>query len=485
MGKFFFFNHDLKAQIKKAALAGYDPVPIDYILRFNKTRPYNVRERLCHAPSRNLYFSPEGHVLVCCYNTKYIIGDITKNTISEIWHGEKLNKLREYISYNDLSCGCGSCRSSLLLNNFEEPHIKFYDNFLASDGFPTSMEFQTHNTCNLECTMCSGDLSSNILSNREKRTVTKNPYENDFIQQLETFVPHLRFCLFSGGEPFLINSYFKIWEMIIQKNPSCNIIIQTNGTILNEKIKDILKRGTFHIGISIDSLNKKTYEEIRVNATYETTLKNLDFFKKYCSENSRVLSISICVMPQNRWEIPYLTEFCSQNNIHVNYNTVRFPAKNALWILNSSELQEILDYYLKFSLPTKSRIEKKNQKSFQNLITRIELWKKAAKKWENHIPSPAPVIEDIQKLQDNLILILHETLDSFYKDNEIKQFYINTMIFPINNILNAMPDNDIKYRCLKTISTFDNQKIVSNIFRENDDSLKILIENIYKYPELF
>ena len=59
---------------------------------------------------------------------------------------------------------------------------------------------------------------------------------------------------------------------MIELNPKCKISLQSNGTILNEKIKSILQRGNFHIGLSIDTLDPMRYEKIRSGAKIESTL---------------------------------------------------------------------------------------------------------------------------------------------------------------------------------------------------------------------
>jgi len=308
-------------------------------------------------------------------------------------------------------------------------------------------------------------------------------YDENFIKQLSEFIPHLKFCLFSGGEPFVINSYYRIWEMIIQHNPLCNIVVQTNGTILNDKIKNLLEKGTFNISVSIDSLNQETYEKIRVNAKLDTTLKNLGYFKDYCHANNRFIGLSVCVMNQNWMEIPKITEFCSMNNINIIFNTVRFPAKDALWILNSNELKEIIDYYGGFLFTTKTDVQKRNKKSFENLINLIVSWYNIALKFENH--KHVTISEkEFKPLIDELILKLETSLNVFYDGNNMKQAYCKSIINKIMTILNNIPNDDIKYRSITIINSFNGEKILANIFRENDESLVKLIKNISKYAEM-
>jgi len=47
-----------------------------------------------------------------------------------------------------------------------------------------------------------------------------------------------------------------------------------------------------------------------------------------------------------------------------------------------------------------------------------------------------------------------------------------------------MPNNDLKYKTLKMINSFSGNKILANIYRENDESLKELINNMVKYSKI-
>ena len=57
--------------------------------------------------------------------------------------------------------------------------------------------------------------------------VFENPYDAAFVKQLEEFIPHLEEVKFYGGEPFLIEIYYEIWEKIMELNPKVRISVQT------------------------------------------------------------------------------------------------------------------------------------------------------------------------------------------------------------------------------------------------------------------
>jgi MoaA/NifB/PqqE/SkfB family radical SAM enzyme len=51
-----------------------------------------------------------------------------------------------------------------------------------SGRYPSMLELELNNTCNLECVMCIGELSSSIRKNREKLPAIRSPYDEAFVE---------------------------------------------------------------------------------------------------------------------------------------------------------------------------------------------------------------------------------------------------------------------------------------------------------------
>lgn len=322
------------------------PVPSDVpgIYRdYYRSRSIPQRTHLCHAPFNNMYFNSLGEVANCWLTfDDPEVYDGTR-TIRDIWNGKKFRKLREAIRDYNLDYRCGTCRHYIESGNHVNVLAKAYDNEFPLSEYPTMMEFELANTCNLECTMCNGFLSSAIRHNREKLPALKSPYGEKFIEELREFIPHLKEARFNGGEPFLIHNYYKIWDLIRELNPGLKTVVATNGTILNERVKQYLENGNFHINLSIDSLDPETYAAIRVNGNLEEVLRNFDYFKSYCQARGNDLCIMVNPMRQNWHELPAFVEFGSKHRVHLWFNTILKPYDQALWNLPAAELQAIVD----------------------------------------------------------------------------------------------------------------------------------------------
>ena len=365
----YFKKHDLS----KASLEFSQEILKDY----NRHRPNGPQSKVCYAPFKSIFFSTQGEVIACCYNRTYRLGNYPEMSVKEIWHGEKAENLRKYISENNMDHGCNGCKMQILSGDKDgnKAKSKQYDTHRTnSNGYPSVMEFELSNVCNLECEMCSGAFSSLIRKNRECLPPLKDPYDDAFVEQLEEFIPHLEEVKFFGGEPYLIEVYYKIWEKIIELNPSVRITLQTNGTILNNRVKRIMEQTRFHVGISIDSLEKENYERIRINAKFERVMENLEWFRKYCKKQNTFFGISACAMQQNWHELPDFVRYCNKINVPVYFHTVFFPKESAFHTLEAEELQHMVDELSKEKFPTSFTITQSNNKRhYEDTIKQLEL----------------------------------------------------------------------------------------------------------------
>ncbi|HXH18999.1 MAG TPA: radical SAM protein [Chitinophagales bacterium] len=350
---------------------------------FNKVRPDKNSAVLCHAPFKSIFFGMSGKLYACCFNRIYILGTYPEQTIREIWFGEKTNALRKAIRQHDLSLGCYTCGYMLAAKNYEGVAIKNFDYTRWDEaGYPTKMDFELSNICNLECIMCRGEHSSSIRQNREKRPPIPPKYDSEFIRQLEEFIPHLQTSHFLGGEPFLIPIYLDLWEKMLELNPTIEISVQTNATVVNERISRILEAMPFSISVSIDSIDKNIYEQIRVNARFERVMENTRFFRNYCQRKGKKMTISYCPMVMNWHELPEVVEFCNDLNVDVFFNTVMLPVKYSLSSLSQAEMENIISFLEKKHLPEETEVQKQNKKSFESVINQIRYWRQQASRKE-------------------------------------------------------------------------------------------------------
>jgi len=353
------------------------------IKKYNSSRKLeNYNLPICLAPFKSLRFMPNGDITVCCHNNSYVLGSYPQNTIKEVWEGDKLKKLRKSISKADFSLGCQVCLDAFEAGLFESVNPLLYEKFDINKLQPVILDFKIATECNLECIMCSEYSSSEIR--RKNEFVFKNLYDENFIFQIHNLLPGIKAARFSGGEPFLNKIYYKLWDLIINLNPDCEIYIQTNGTILNDKIKNLLEKGKFFLNVSVDSVNCKNYSKIRVNGDFNKLKSNIEYFSEYSQRNSRKFGITACAMKDNLAELPKIVEFANKYNAEIWFSEVYFPFLNALWTQKSEFLRENLSQLEKYNFEIHNSIAAKNNEIYQNLLKRINNIIRIAEKIEKN-----------------------------------------------------------------------------------------------------
>ena len=340
---------------------------------YNDSRPLGPQDKMCYAPFKSIYFGHYGKAHVCCYNRDYVIGTYPKQSIREIWMSQEAENLRTWISHNNLDYGCQHCKHHILAKNFDANKAKQYDDVEQnSNGFPSVIEFELSNTCNLECTMCSGTFSSKIRQNREGLPPLPQVYDSSFVEQLTEFIPYLEEVKFYGGEPFLIEVYYEIWEKIIELNSSIRISVQTNATILNKRVKKIMEQSNFHINVSIDSLIPERYEKIRVHAKFDRVMENIKWFKNYCVQRGTFFGISACFMQENWDEAPEFVRYCQDLDCQLYFHFLAWPDHKAIAQLENEKISEIYKQLSEQHFEKGNQRHQKNVKHFKDTLKQIQ-----------------------------------------------------------------------------------------------------------------
>jgi len=317
----------------------------EQVLKYNTKRSDFDKHRVvntlspCLAPFNNMYFTTEGRVAPCWLLVGYLDTWSTQKSIKDIWFGEKFSKYRDNLKNGIFENECRVCKQKIEADTW--PLAMAYDGFTVKD-YPSLLELELSNQCNLECIMCEGRLSSGIRKNRDKLPPLPMIYDDSFIEQLKEFIPHLEELRFNGGEPFAQKIVYDICMLVADLNPSLRINIATNGTVYNKQVKKIMDRCNLSLNISIDSLEKENYDSIRINGDFNLLMENFIRFRDYCHSNHRGLSVMVNPMRNNWWEMPNFVEFATENKVHLWYNTIHHPEHLGIWSLPSGDLNIII-----------------------------------------------------------------------------------------------------------------------------------------------
>ena len=298
---------------------------------------FNNSKQCCLAPYSTINFDTLGAIRVCCYNNKFNLGTYPDVTIEQAWQNEEREKFIEKLKRFDFGGGCEKCNMLVQANNTAGALFTKFDKFdgvVSDNNMPVNFEFEFGTVCNYECIMCGGKWSSSIRKNREKLPPIKTPYDDAFVEQLKPFVSHMRVANFLGGEPFLTPLYYKIWDLMYEHNPTLPIYITSNGSILNDRVKEYLgKLPKAMVVVSLDSLKAETYEIIRKNGNFDQVIKNIEELMVM----KKLAGIAFCPLIQNVNELPSIVEFCIKHNVDLSINTVTGPLGGAIKGIHQNE----------------------------------------------------------------------------------------------------------------------------------------------------
>jgi MoaA/NifB/PqqE/SkfB family radical SAM enzyme len=304
--------------------------------RYQALRDPEFRDRFCHAPFQALRFSVSGNIYTCCFNRFYSLGRFPQTSIMEAWQGEKMQLLRKALKAGDLSMGCHSCLHTLRSGNYQGIGALNYDlhPFRETD-YPRLLDFELSNSCNLACTMCSA-LNSSVIAGQGGEV---DVYSEDFIDQLKPLLNRVEQLRFSGGEPFLTESCYRIWEECSHLSSAVKIYVQTNGTIMNPRMAALYETLDMNVSFSLDSLDPEKYARIRKGASLERTLNNFHHFYELAQQKGREISVSFCLMNTNLQDFPEFFRYFHRLNVPVVLHRVVFPPELSVQRLKAEELK--------------------------------------------------------------------------------------------------------------------------------------------------
>ena len=178
---------------------------------------------------------------------------------------------------------------------------------------PSWANIRVTENCNSRCITCYA------WKNNSQNELTTEEMKDALHQLRDVGVKNL---IFVGGEPLLRPD---IGELI--KEASLvgfeNIIVVTNGLLLERKAEELVHSGVTHVTVSIDGF-KSTNDEIRgIPGSYETSIKGIKAVQKAIKRTGRDVAITILttiLLEKNFRDIPKLIEVARHLGVYWSFN---------------------------------------------------------------------------------------------------------------------------------------------------------------------
>ena len=137
----------------------------------------------CYAPFVSLYFGTTGDVLACCHNETYPLGNVASERLPDIWKGRRAQGLRKALANYRFEAGCEFCQWQIAGGSYRSAFPMFFEEYAVASmdpEWPAMIEFSGSNTCNFECVMCTGELSSTVRERRDRLPPLAKFYDDRF-----------------------------------------------------------------------------------------------------------------------------------------------------------------------------------------------------------------------------------------------------------------------------------------------------------------
>ncbi|WP_352422465.1 radical SAM protein [Proteiniphilum sp.] len=184
---------------------------------------------------------------------------------------------------------------------------------------PERVDFFITKYCNLKCKHC---FESSSFELRKPAPIDLDLAKKVFEQMDYMSVSQLKI---TGGEVLTIPNFMEILELSLKFR--FQVMILTNGILLNDKLIEKLRAKNVLIGLSLDGVDKETHEGLRGRGSF----KRLDINLKKLKEAGIKYSLTTSVNSMNYKQIEEITEkaFNTYGAANITFSYVRSMGRAA------------------------------------------------------------------------------------------------------------------------------------------------------------
>src|SRR4051812_30105349 len=227
--------------------------------RFSCTWPWSTLVMLCDGRIVCGCADPYGH---------RILGDVRKGSVSDVWTGPVITKLREELNGGG-STFCGDCPLKLPLAKGEAPEVRPVD----AGPLPSRLYIECTAACNISCTEACCAPETGITRTRQSGMLDFDLFRRVVDEAGPSLV---RIDFFNYGEAFLHKRAVEMCEYIKTTFPQIYLYTSTNGLALTEeKARRLVHSGIDEVTFSIDGASQDSYVQYRQRGRFDVAIANL------------------------------------------------------------------------------------------------------------------------------------------------------------------------------------------------------------------
>jgi radical SAM protein with 4Fe4S-binding SPASM domain len=181
-------------------------------------------------------------------------------------------------------------------------------------SWPTNMQVELTNYCNLNCPVCPTGLGA---LQRKPQAMDPAIFER-LMNEVGRYL--LTMSLWGWGEPLLHPELADILRII--QNRGINTLLSSNGQKLNDDrvLKALIDNPPTYLIVALDGITDQTNTRFRVGAKLEPALygvRELSRMKREKGKKFPILQLRYIVMKHNEHELPELEHFASKHHFDV------------------------------------------------------------------------------------------------------------------------------------------------------------------------
>lgn len=264
---------------------------------------YSVVEefmRVCKMGLQSIWIDyAVGRVRLCSW-ASYYLGNLTENTIEELWNGKKAEEFRKSMLDGSYKF-CNNKKCPYLANNTLESILVEY----IVPKYPKYCSLSYEQACNYVCQFCRKDRY--IPEKGEAKKIEHIEKEvSKFINKLEILSSN------GVGELFCSPSIMNTLSNL--RNRDLKIELESNGSLFNEinwKKIDNLGNHNLTVNITVHSFNEKTYQFLSgTTLPMDNIISNLYFIRRLREKNIiNHFELATVVCERNFREMPEFIKY--------------------------------------------------------------------------------------------------------------------------------------------------------------------------------
>lgn len=199
------------------------------------------------------------------YDGKGHIGDLRRQSLQEIFDGDTAHHFRSQLASGKLPIDqCLSCPELTTVRKMQA-QLKVHDYTLPHKGI------MVENTvgCNLECLAC----DRNVVATRKRRIMSLE--DISIVARMIHDCSIEQVCYHNLGEPFLSKRIHDELRILRELNPETEIVLSTNGALLDNQDKRKAALYLDHLYFSIDGASQASTQIYQVGGEFDKAIENM------------------------------------------------------------------------------------------------------------------------------------------------------------------------------------------------------------------